>query len=178
MNSLHPRMRLLLAIFTAVLVAFAAGCASRTDGRLGDDDQVFAMQAAYGGRFEVDAGALATTRAASAEVRAFGQLLVDHHQAANAELAALLQARGLQPPLAPSAGMAARMARLAPLSGAAFDREFIRTAGIAAHQQQIALFLHAGRDVADPALRAWFIATLPTLRAHLEAAQGLAMLPN
>jgi putative membrane protein len=184
MNPFRRAPRAALGLAAATLLALA-GCTSMNTGgtgaagattgaRLATDDRVYAMQAAGGGMYEVEAGRLAATRAASPEVRAFGQMLVDHHTASNAELMSLLQARGLPPPPALPTAMAAKIARLAPLSGAAFDQEFIRNAGIADHQTQIELFMRASRDVADPALRAWFTKTLPSLQAHLQAAQGIA----
>lgn len=185
MNQFPTRPRLGLAVLTVAVMAFATGCASMntggttsagaaSGGRLTTDDRVYAMQAAGGGMYEVEAGRLAATRAASADVRAFGQMLVDHHTASNAELMSLLQARGLTPPPALPPAMAAKIARLAPLTGAAFDQEFIRNAGIADHQTQIELFMRASRDVGDPVLKAWFVKTLPSLQAHLQAAQGIA----
>lgn len=175
--------RLLPALVAAAWLALT-GCAATHHGgsaagatagaRLGTDDRVFALQAAGGGLYEVEAGRLAATRAGSADVRAFGQMLVDHHTASNAELMSLLQARGLAPPPALPTALAAKLARLAPLTGAAFDQEFLRHAGIADHQAQIELFMRASRDASDPALKAWFTRTLPSLQAHLQAAQGLA----
>ena len=184
MNSSLKAPRMALALVAAAMLGLA-GCAgmgagatgsagAATGTRLSADDRVYAMQAAGGGMYEVEAGRLAAARAASPDVRAFGQMLVDHHTASNAELLSLMQARGLPPPTALPAAMAAKIARLAPLSGAAFDQEFIRNAGIADHQTQIELFLRASRDVNDPALKAWFAKTLPSLQAHLQAAQGIA----
>lgn len=185
MNSHPGALRAVCAIVLTAVFSLAGGCSSvnlddtRASGasagrRLSADDRVFALQAAGGGLYEVEAGRLAVTRAASAEVRSFGQMLVDHHTGSNAELVWLLRARGVPAPPVMPAALDAKLARLLPLTGDAFDRQFIQTAGIADHRQQIALFQQASRDVADPALRAWFAKTLPSLSAHLESAQAVA----
>ncbi|HZY20422.1 MAG TPA: DUF4142 domain-containing protein [Ramlibacter sp.] len=178
----HFIVRAVLAAAVAGGVATLSGCAGMshtTAGasaatRLSAEDHVFAMQAAGGGQYEVLAGQLAIQRAANADVRGFGQMLVDHHTAANAELASLLQARGLVPPSSLPSQYAAKLARLNAAPAAAFDAQFVRTAGLEDHQVQIGLFEQASREVRDPALKAWFVRTLPTLRSHLQAAQVLA----
>lgn len=183
MNRFFPSVpRSALAVSAAVMMAFTTGCASTNAGtagastgaRLSTDDRVYAMRAAGGGMYEVEAGRLAAARATNPEVRTFGQMLVDHHSASNAELVSLLQARGLTPPPALPPAMTAKMARLAALSGAAFDQEFMRNAGVADHRAQIELFMRASRDATDPTLKAWFAKTLPSLQMHLQAAQGVA----
>ena len=182
--STHPRRDVL--VFTLAAGALlASGCAagsgtstasvaSSPRGRLVGDDYMFAMQAADGGLFEAEAGRLATSRATRPDVQAFAQMLVDHHTAANAELFALLQARGVRPPSALPSQMSYRLARLAAAGAREFDSQFVRTVGIDEHRQQVGLFDRASREVQDPALRAWFVKTLPTLRSHLNAAQTMA----
>jgi putative membrane protein len=182
--STHPRRDVL--VFTLAATALlASGCAAgggattatvgaSPRGRLVGDDFMFAMQAADGGLYEVEAGRLATTRATRPEVQRFGQMLVDHHTAANAELIELLQARAVRPPAAMPSQMSYRLARLAAADAREFDSQFVRTVGVDEHRQQVGLFERASREVQDPALRAWFVKTLPALRSHLNAAQTLA----
>lgn len=177
----YSLIRALSAACAAVVLA--TGCASTAPGtpagpamaaRLSADDRVFALQAAGGGLYEVEAGRLAVARGSRPEVRGFGQMLVDHHAASNAELAALLQSRGIAPPPALPPQFAAKLSRLSAATGPAFDHHFVRTAGIGDHRLQIALFENAARDVRDPQLRAWFAKALPALRSHLSGAQALA----
>ncbi|AEG92381.1 DUF4142 domain-containing protein [Ramlibacter tataouinensis] len=192
MNFAPPSSRpsTLLALAAAAALALATGCSSVDLGggsgtatagapgagaaALGMQDRVFALQAAAGGMYEVQAGQLAAARAADPQVQAFGRMLVDHHTLSNNELLSLLQARGLAAPAALPPQLQAKLARLQGLNGPEFDREFIRNAGLLDHQVQITLAEQASRDAVDPALRAWFAKNLPVLRQHLGAAQAVA----
>lgn len=164
-------------------VVLAAGCASTAPGtppgpsmaaRLSAEDRVFALQAAGGGLYEVEAGRLAVARATRPEVRGYGQMLVDHHAAANAELAALLQSRGIAPPAVVPPQFVSKLSRMSGAAGPAFDHYFVRIAGVEDHRLQVTLFENAARDVRDPELKAWFVRTLPALRSHLTGAHALA----
>jgi putative membrane protein len=66
------------------------------------------------------------------------------------------------------------VALLAQLSGPEFDREFVRTVGIADHQATIVKFDAAGHQTSDPQLRAWIQKMLPALQHHLQEAQLLS----
>jgi putative membrane protein len=137
-------------------------------------DRELVMQMAQGGQYEVEVGRLAARRAASGAVRSYAQTLVNHHEAVNKELALLLEAKNLPPPQRLPADMQARLKHLQPLAGTAFDREFIRLAGIEDHRANLALFQRAARDAVDADVKAWAARTLPTLRGHLQQAQALA----
>jgi putative membrane protein len=168
----------------------AAGCSSRVPqaarsadapvapaaaaSTLSPADRELVQQMAHGGLHEVEAGRLALQRAASGAVRSYAQMLVNHHTAANKELALLLQAKQLPVPARQPADKLARLKQLQQLSGAAFDREFIRVAGIEDHRANMAVFERAARDAADADVKAWAAKTLPTLRGHLQQAQALA----
>jgi predicted outer membrane protein len=61
------------------------------DHKSGMDDQEWVMKVAQGGMAEVELGKLATEKAASDEVKKFGQRMVDDHSKANEELKTLAQ---------------------------------------------------------------------------------------
>jgi len=61
-------------------------------------------------------------------------------------------------------------ARLASLSGAEFDRAFVKQM-VDDHEQTIAKFEAAQNDVTDAELRGFIASTLPTLRQHLQQAR-------
>jgi putative membrane protein len=89
----------------------------------GHTDQSFVHMASSGGLAEVQLGQLATERAASPEVKQFGQRMVTDHTKANQELAAIAQKKNM--PVAAELDPKHRtMAdKLAKLQGAAFDRD-------------------------------------------------------
>lgn len=179
-------------LITAVALAALAGCssmpwsshggshsssttsASGAGARLPAADVAFVTSAAGGGMYEVEAGRLGAARAANGEVKSFAQMLVEHHTHSNNELMALVRAKGMAPPTTIPADLRAKLNQLSGMNGAAFDREFIRNAGVQDHQMQIAMFEQASRTATDPDLKAFIAKTLPVLRQHLQAAQALA----
>ncbi|HYE41041.1 MAG TPA: DUF4142 domain-containing protein, partial [Ramlibacter sp.] len=108
--------------------------------RLAAPDLQFVAVAAGSGMYEVEASRLAVTRATDAQVRAYAQMLVDHHTANNNELMTLVSAKGhrVAPGLPPA--LQQKVATLSGLSGAAFDREFVRMTGVQDHLAAVAAF--------------------------------------
>ena len=142
--------------------------------RLAASDLQFVAVAAGSGMYEVEASRLAVTRATDAQVRAYAQMLVDHHTANNNELMTLVSAKGhrVAPGLPPA--LQQKVATLSGLSGAAFDREFVRMTGVQDHLAAVAAFEQGRRTVADRDLAAYIDKSLPVLRSHLQHAQDLA----
>jgi putative membrane protein len=141
--------------------------------RLSAADQQFVAVAAGAGLYEVEIARLAASRATNPQVRSYAQMLVEHHTANNNELIALVSAKGhrIGPGLPPT--LQQRVTALSALSGAAFDREFIRMTGVQDHTSAIAAFERGRTSVTDSDLRAYIDKSLPTLRQHLQAAQAL-----
>lgn len=133
-------------------------------------DHAFAMAAANGGLAEVEMGKLAADHAASADVKKFGQRMVDDHGKANEELGALLTQKGLTPPTALSGKEKATYDRLAKLNGAAFDRAYMSDM-VKDHETDVKEFEHESTKGKDPDLKAFAGKTLPTLQDHLKMAR-------
>jgi putative membrane protein len=88
-------------------------------------DTKFIKEAADGGMAEVELGQLAGEKAASDEVKKFGQRMVDDHGKANEKLKAIAASKNIELPQEPSAKHKATKARLAKLSGAQFDHAYM-----------------------------------------------------
>ena len=138
-----------------------------------DSDRQFLLHAASSGRAEVQLGQLAAERAASAEVKQFGQRMVDDHTKANQELRTLAQAKALPTAIAIDPKHQAMADQLATLHGAAFDREYM-AGQVADHEEAVMLFNTAAKESQDAQVKAWATKTLPTLQEHLQIAQALA----
>jgi putative membrane protein len=138
-----------------------------------NSDQQFLLHAASSGMAEVQLGQLATERAASAEVKQFGQRMVDDHTKANQELRTLAQARVLPAAIAIDPKHKAIANKLATLHGAAFDREYM-AGQVADHEEAVALFSTAAKESQNAQVKAWAAKTLPTLQEHLLIARALA----
>ena len=139
----------------------------------GNPDQRFVQMASSGGLAEVQAGQLATERAASAKVKQFGQRMVTDHTKANQELAALAQAKNIPVATEMDQKHQAMADKLAKLQGAAFDRQYIADQ-VADHEQTVALFTTQSREGQDADLKALATKTLPVLQEHLRMVRALA----
>lgn len=146
---------------------------SKKDDKVASGDRKFIEKAAGSGMFEVQVAQLATTRAKSPDVKGFAAMLVDHHTKANDELTQLANAKGVELPAAPPRAMRNEVEKLAKKNGDEFDKDFVKSVGIKAHEADIKEFEKAGKDVKDAELKAWATKTLPTLKEHLAAAQKL-----
>ena len=134
--------------------------------------QTFMMKAIQGNLAEVSMGQLAQKQGESAGVRSFGQQLVTDHSAANTRATAVAGQMGMTPPSEPSKKAQSDAAKMAKMSGAAFDRAFARHA-VADHKKDVADYRKAARMKND-AVAAYATETLPVLEKHLEAAQALS----
>lgn len=155
-----------------------AGPASRAvvaPTRLSAAEREFAIKAATQGFYEVEVSRLAAERAVNSGVRAYAQMMVNHHTQANNELITLMSVKGVAPPKGLAADKKTKLHRLASLPpSAAFDSGYVRVVGIEDHRTNIAVFERAKRETRDRDLLAWIDRTLFTLRNHLAAAQSLA----
>jgi len=145
----------------------------QASGALSQSDRDFITKAAQGGMAEVALGELAARQASNDEVKQFGQRMVDDHTKANNELKDLASKKGIAIQSDLSARHKASHDRLAKLSGADFDREYM-SAMVKDHDATVALFEKESRSGGDPELKAWVTNTLPVLREHQKLAHELA----
>lgn len=138
-----------------------------------NQDEHFVHEAAAGGMLEVELGRLAAERAASAEVKAFGQRMVTDHGKANQQLTQIASSKGITLPKALPADKQRERDMFARLSGAEFERMYIAHM-VKDHEKDVAEFEKQAEKGTDPAVRTFAQQNLPTLREHLTLAQSLA----
>ena len=136
-------------------------------------DSTFVKKAARGGLAEVELGKLATEKASSEDVKKFGQRMVDDHGKANDQLKQVASEEHITLPEGLSAKDKATKDRLEKLSGAQFDRAYMRDM-VKDHRQDVAEFEHASKSAHDPAVKSFATQTLPTLQDHLKEAERIA----
>lgn len=146
---------------------------TRKDDALARADRKFIQEAAGAGMFEVQIAQLAASKASNADVKSFATTLVNDHSNANNELVQLANSKKVELPAAPPRGKRNEIEKLGKLSGAEFDRRFVREVGIKDHEKDIKKFEKASEKAKDPQLKAWIDKTLPKLREHLATAQKL-----
>jgi putative membrane protein len=169
-----------LLIASAASLALAA-CA--TDGDMGaataaagdmtpEQRAAYVEMAAASDLYEIQSGQLAASRAQNADVRAFGQMLVEHHTATTQQLTAAATAAGTPPSPSLMPMQAEMIAQLQGANGAAFDRIFIRQQ-VQAHEMALALHSNYASKGDTPTLRTVAAAATPVVRQHLERARAL-----
>jgi putative membrane protein len=169
-----------VALGLAVAPAFARQETTRpkkapeTSGsQSGMGDQAWVMKVAEGGMAEVELGKLAVQKASSDEVKKFGQRMVDDHSKANEELKTLAQNKKITLPNDLEPKHHAEHDRLAKLSGAAFDRAYMRLM-LADHRKAAAEFRAEANSGRDPDVKTFAAKTLPTIEEHLKMAEEIS----
>ncbi|MBC7702219.1 DUF4142 domain-containing protein [Aquabacterium sp.] len=133
----------------------------------------FLSDAASGGQYELALAQLAKANASDSAVRSYAAMLVSDHTMANQKLQSLAQRRNVVLPTILPPDKQQVIDRLTKVTGPEFDQQFIQMVGLHDHKTDIGLFEKASREAKDSEVREFASSTLPTLRAHLSAAQNL-----
>jgi putative membrane protein len=134
--------------------------------------QQFITKAVEGNLAEVAMGQLAQQKASSDGVRSFGTTLAQDHGTANQQATAAANALNAAVPTEPNKKQKADYNQMAKLSGAQFDREFVKHM-VADHKKDISDYQKEAQR-SDGQVSEYAKASLPTLQKHLEIAQSLA----
>lgn len=130
---------------------------------------------------EVDLGKAAQKQAASADVKAYGEMLVQHHGDSAKKLKALAKKSGQKIPMAKPptdiekqemAEAKANAAKLKKLKGADFDREYLRMM-VADHEKELAKIDAKVAEVKNTELADNLKALKPVLQQHADQAREL-----
>ncbi len=136
-------------------------------------DLAFMNDAAPGNMAEVELGHLAEKQAASNDVKQFAQKMIEDHSKTGEELKQLAMQKKVTLPPDVLPKHKEIMDKLSKLSGADFDREYVK-AMVEAHEKDVAAFENAAKTAADADVKAFAAKTLPTLKMHLEMIKGIA----
>jgi putative membrane protein len=159
-------MKAIIGLSAAVLLALAGSSAASAKG----GDSEFVTKAAQGGMEEVELGQLASSNAASADVKQFGQRMVTDHGKANEELKSIAQKSGDSVPSGLSKKQESDKARLSKLNGAEFDKAYMKMM-VSDHKEDVAEFEKEAKSGKDSDVKAFASKTLPTLKEHLQMAE-------
>ena len=146
---------------------------SSSKGQLDHSDRKFVEEAAKGGMAEVELGQLASQRAQSPDVKQFAQRMVTDHGKANDQLKQIASSKNVTLPTDVPAAEKRERDRLAKLSGAQFDREYMSHM-TSDHKKDTSLFRSAAKSAKDAEVKQFASTTLPTLEEHLQMAQSIA----
>ncbi len=136
-------------------------------------DKEFVQKAATGGLMEVELGKVVASKAENADVKSFGQRMVDDHSKVNDSLKQLAASKGISLPAETDAKHKAEINKISAMSGPQFDRTYMRLM-VSVHKKDIAEFNRASRTVKDPDIRKFAAETLLILKQHLQEAEKIS----
>ncbi len=140
---------------------------------LSSADIEFFGKAAQTGETEVQAAAIASSRASGADTKSFASTMATDHAANNEKLKALALRKGVSLPTQldkPHQGMLDDLQKEDPKK---FDASYAKDMA-AGHAGAVDLFEKTSKDSKDPDIRDFAKSTLPTLQHHLEMAKHLS----
>ena len=152
----------------------AVGTAGEADVRSVDKD--FVNELVIAGMAEVELGKMAAERSTNAEVKKFGQMMVEDHTAAGDKLKAVASQHNIPVPTALDETHRDLRDKLAKLQGADFDREYM-DAMVAGHQS-VAGEIESRIDRADLAKWKTEMADRLAGKKVEERGQAVAVLPE
>jgi putative membrane protein len=136
------------------------------------DDSKFVKDAAVGGMTEVALGKLAQEKASSDAVKQFGQKMIDDHSKAGEDLKKAATKANINVPDSIDSKHQARIDKLSKLSGADFDKAYIKDQ-LKDHREDVAAFDREAQNGSEPAVKEFASKTLPTLQQHLSMVKDL-----
>ena len=161
-----------LSLFTATFLATAAWGADTGVTPLNKQDLEFAQKAAQCDLLEVRSSEIALKRGLNQDDKAFAQQMIDDHKKVSHELAAIAEKKGISLPLDLDTKHQEKLDTLAKANDKEFGERYCELQ-ISAHKAAVDLFKEQADDGKDADLKAFAIATLPTLKTHLDHAKKL-----
>lgn len=139
-----------------------------TDAREATSD--FLVKAADCGMAEVAAGKIARDKSVNTDVKAFAAEMIKEHEAVNKEVKSLASRLNIELPATSGEDHQKKIAELGGKEVKNFDKAFMDMM-ISDHKKTLDLFKDAGEKTLDPDVKAFIIATIPTLESHLARAE-------
>lgn len=163
-----------------IIAVLSAGCAcswmvyaqSGALTKVSPAARKFMDRAAQGGLAEVQLGQLAEQKASSQAVKDFGKRMVTDHTQINGRLKTLASSDGVSLPTAMDAKDQALYNKLSGMSGAGFDREYMKEM-VKDHKMDVADFQKEATTSRNDGVRSFASSALPTLQQHLQLAQQM-----
>ena len=134
----------------------------------------YVMKAGASDLFEIESSRIALTRARDADVRAYAQMMIDHHTRTSAQVMEAARADGLNPPapILPADKMR-KLDALRTVSAETFDQAYVREQ-LTGHTEALVLHQNFAEEGRVEALKRVAGAAVPIVRSHLDRAHVLA----
>jgi putative membrane protein len=144
---------------------------------LSHGDSRFIRKVARASTNEVALSQLADSRASSADVKTFAQMMITDHTQANSDLGELAKSKGVDISKPVAEGKMDKLSDLSVMSGADFDKAYAKLM-VSAHEGAVGLFKDEVATGTDPDVVAFAKKYVGTLSMHLEHAQALDKAAN
>jgi len=122
---------------------------------------------------EIATGKLAAEKASNPEVKKYGQHMVDEHTKMLEEGKKIAHSKGAKPPADTDKKHQAALKKLQGLSGAEFDRAYMRQM-VQDHQEVLQLAQKTAKSTKDAELKAHLEKGAPHIQEHLDQAKKLS----
>jgi putative membrane protein len=163
------KRKLLTALCATVLCSASIAMAQAPT----DADKHFVRDAIEGGNGEVQLGQLAQQKAASPDVKEFGQKMVTDHTRLGEQMKTVAGNIGMTVPSGTSVGGKATAAELKLLSGDSFDKAYIK-AMVKGHRDDLQAFQKEATTGFSPEVRNAAKKGAGVVQHHLEMAEQIA----
>jgi putative membrane protein len=174
----------LLLILSTTISAIEARDASPSNSAtpaettaLSHGDKKFIKKVARASTNEVALSQLADSRALSADVKSFAQMMITDHTQANSDLGALATAKGIDVSKPVAEGKVDEISSLSSKSGGDFDKAYAKLM-VSAHKGAVDLFKDEVATGKDPDVVAFAKKYVDTLSMHLDHAVALEKIVN
>lgn len=135
-------------------------------------DRQFIERAVMRGLTQIEIGKLAMEKSSKDPVKQFARKMVDDHTRLNRHLARIAGKEGYAVPGSLDSKHQARLDKLAKLSGAEFDRAYLKDQ-TRSQNRDVQAFEWESQSGTDGQLKAFTLKTLPTMQEHLKAVKDL-----
>jgi putative membrane protein len=136
-------------------------------------DKMFVRKATEGGYATAQFGQLAVTKSGNADVKSYGQRVIDDHATYNKELMSVADQMGVRAPSKLDKENKVEYDKLSALSGSDFDKEFLIYM-MTSHRKDLRDFRTEEDATADPALKDVVTDGEKVIVGHLKTAYTLA----
>lgn len=137
-----------------------------------ETDRKFMQEAAIGNEAEIQLGQMAQQKAASPEVKSFGERMIKDHSSADDKLKNIAQSQHISLPVALDPQHKNQAAALSRLSGPQFDKEYVKLM-VQEHSKDVSKFQQEAAQAHDDTVKQFAAGTLPVLQSHLNEAKQI-----
>lgn len=124
---------------------------------------------------EIAAAKIALNKAQSADVKTFAQKMVEDHGSALTKVQAVAEQKNVTLPTTPDTKHKVMAEKLEKQSGGAFDKMYMKNAGIMDHEKVLSTLKSDATKIKDPDVKALANAHTPVVEEHLKSAQHMSM---